>query len=238
MLEIPYTGSGVLASSLAMNKVLSRDIFRKAGLKIPQAIVIRSDEPLVEAAQRVFRTMSPLWVIKPASGGSSIGITIADNFEELVAGLEKAFDFDSTVIIEEYIKGREVTCGILENFRGEPHYALPVIEIIPPADHIFFDYDVKYNGSTREICPADFNLPVKREIEEIARLAHQALGCESYSRSDMIASPRGIYLLEVNTLPGLTSESLVPKAADAVGLSFPDLLDHLIGLALNKERRF
>ena len=246
VLNIPYTGSGALASSLAMNKILSRGIFAKAGLKIPQAVVVKKDESLEQAALKVFRSISPSWVVKPASGGSSIGVSIVKDFNSLISAIEKSFNFCSNVIIEEYIKGREVTCGILENFRGEKYYALPAIEIVPPDDHDFFDYDVKYDGSTREICPADFELSVKRKIEEIARQAHQLLGCSGYSRADMIVAGRGIYpvrgnpaevyLLEINTLPGLTSESLLPKAADAVGLSFPQLLDHIIDLALNKSR--
>lgn len=238
VLNIPYTGSGALASSLAMNKILSREIFAKAGLKIPRAIVVKERESPEQAALKVFRSMNPSWVVKPASGGSSIGVSIAGDFNNLISAIEKAMELDSIVLIEECIKGREVTCGILENFREEEHYALPVIEIVPPDDHDFFDYDVKYDGSTREICPADFEPPVKREIEEIARLAHQVLGCSGYSRSDMIVSNKGVYLLEVNTLPGLTSESLVPKAADAIGLPFPNLLEHIIDLALNKSRRF
>ncbi len=235
-LNLLYTGSGALSSSIAMNKVLSRDIFAKSGLKIPRAIVVKEDEPINEAAGKIFRTMNPFWVVKPASGGSSIGVTIARNFSELVQALENAFRLDSTAIVEEYIKGREVTCGILENFRDEEHYALPVIEIIPPAERNFFDYECKYDGSTREICPADFEPSIKREIEEIARLAHRVLGCNGYSRTDMIVSSKGIYLLEVNTLPGLTKESLVPKAAEAIGLSFPQLLEHIIDLALNKKK--
>jgi len=234
-LNLPYTGSGALSSSIAMNKVLSRDIFEKSGLKIPRAIVVKEDEPLDEAAGKIFRTMNPFWVAKPASGGSSIGVAIARNFPELVQALENAFRLDRTVIVEEYIKGREVTCGILENFRSEEHYALPVIEIVPPPARNFFDYECKYDGSTREICPASLDFQLKKEIEDIARMAHKALGCASYSRADMIVSPRGIYLLEINTLPGLTSESLVPKAAKAIGCEFPQLLEHIIDLALNKR---
>ena len=241
-INIPYTGSGALASALGMNKVLSRDIFRKAGLKIPRTIVIKKEEPMREAALGVFRNISPPWVIKPASGGSSIGVSIVHDFSDFVSAIEKAFTLDSTVLAEEYIKGREATCGILDNFRGEEHYALPAIEIIPACAKVsagkppFFDYEGKYSGSTGEICPATFELPVKREIENMARLGHRALGCRGYSRLDMIVSTKGIYLLELNTLPGLTGESLFPKAAEAVGLEFPRLLEHIIDLALNRHK--
>jgi D-alanine-D-alanine ligase len=237
-LRLPYTGSGVIASMAAMNKVLSRDFFQKAGLRIPRAVVVKNDEPLDEAARRIFHSIRPFWIVKPVSEGSSIGVNIVRNFNNLISALKYAFNYGPAALVEEYIKGSEVTCGVLENFRGEEHYALPVIEIIPPSEHEFFDYGVKYDGSTREICPADFETSIKREIEEIARLAHRVLGCEGYSRADMIVSPKGIYLLEVNTLPGLTRESLIPKAAASVGLSFPNLLEHIIDLALNKKKNF
>ncbi len=250
-LKIPYTGSKVLGSALAMNKILSREFFAKAGLKIPRAIIVKKEEPATVAASRVFQSMSPMWVVKPASGGSSIGVSIAGNFNELVSGIGKVFEIDlpalptgqaggrqgSSALVEEYIKGREVTCGVLDDFRGQRHYALPVIEILPPAKR-FFDYEVKYNGATREICPADFEPALKREIEEVARQAHKTLNCEGYSRADMIVSPKRVYLLEVKTLPGLTSESLLPKSVSAIGLDFPNLIDHLINLALNRYRKF
>ncbi len=236
--RLPYNGSGALASSVGMNKILSRGFFAKAGFKIPRAEVIRKDESLEQGALRVFRAINPSWVVKPASCGSSIGVSIADNFDDLVLAIENSFKFDSSVIVEECIKGREATCGIIENFRGEEHYALPVIEIIPHEKSRFFDYGSKYDGSTQEICPADFDLITKKDIEELARKAHQILGCRDYSRTDMVVSPRGIYLLEINTLPGFTSESLFPKSARAVGLEFSDLLDHIITLTLNRYHRF
>jgi len=239
--RVPYTGSGVIASRVAMNKILSREFFKMANLKIPQATVVKNSEPLDEAVHRIFRTIRPFWVVKPVSGGSSIGVTIVKDFRGLIPALKYAFKYDDKALVEEYISGKEVTCGILENFRGEKHYALPVIEIIPPPKKEFFDYECKYDGSSQEICPANLEPEVKREIEKTARLAHQILGCKSYSRTDMIVSSNhvksgtvDIYLLEVNTLPGLTSESLVPKAANAIGLSFSELLEHIIELALRR----
>ena len=239
----PYTGSQIVPSSLAMKKHLSRDVFLNAGLKIPQAVIFKNDNffgvDVNNLAEKVFNSSSPPWVIKPASTGSSLGISICKSFAELAEGIRNAFAYGDTIIVEEYIKGREATCGVLEGFRGEQCYPLPVVEIIPPAGN-FFDYQVKYDGSTNEICPAGFDDIAKREIENMAVRAHQALGCRHYSRADFIISDeslsagrQGIYLLEVNTLPGLTSESLFPKAASAAGLEFPQLLDHLIKLALS-----
>ncbi len=235
-IKIPYTGSGCMASALGMNKVLSREFFQEAGLKIPRAIVVKSRENLEETAMKIFQTIHPFWVVKPSSSGSSIGVSIVKNFHDLIPAINRAFDFSDEAIIEEYIKGKEATCGILENFRGEEHYALPVIEIVPPSHRSFFDYECKYDGTSREICPSHFDIPTKREIENVAKMAHRALGCADYSRADMIVSNKGVYLLEINTLPGLTSESLVPKSAEVVGLEFPQLLEHLINLALNRER--
>lgn len=230
--NVPYTGSGILSSALAMKKHHAREVFQRAGLKIPSAVLISKSDDLEVKVFEVKQKISPPWVIKPASRGSSVGITIAKSPRELEAGLEKAFEYDHKALVEEYISGREATSGIVENFRGEKHYALPVIEIVPPAGK-FFDYEVKYNGETLEICPGRFDEETSQKIKKYAVLAHQGLGCRHYSRSDFMVSPRrGIFILETNTLPGLTSESLLPKAAQAAGLSFPRLLDHLIILAL------
>lgn len=232
--KVPYTGSRVLASRLAIRKDLAREAFKNAGLKIAPAIKITwLDDPERAAAKAIAKIGPPL-VVKPAGRGSSVGIHFAGNFPELIKAIENTLKFDSNILIEKKIKGREATCGIIENFRGERHYALPVIEIIPPAKKKFFDYESKYDGSSREICPGRFDDKTRLAIQDIAKQAHQTLGCRHYSRSDMIVARNGIYLLETNTLPGLTSQSLLPKSAEAIGCSFPQLLDHLIHLALNK----
>jgi len=236
--EVPYTGSTMIPSSLAMQKHKARPIFLTERIKVPHALIFTQDSFIGEdpeyVATEVFKKIPPLWVTKPASRGSSIGVSICRSFPELVEGIEKAFEYDNTIVVEEFIDGREATCGVLEDYRFQKHYPLPPIEIIPP-ENAFFNYENKYDGSTKEICPANFDDRTKREIEYLAKRAHQALGCRHYSRSDFIVSPkRGVYLLETNTLPGLTSESLLPKSAKAAGLEFPDLLNHLIQLALKK----
>ncbi|OHA13607.1 MAG: hypothetical protein A2909_00705 [Candidatus Tagabacteria bacterium RIFCSPLOWO2_01_FULL_39_11] len=228
---IPYTGSKTFSSALAMNKVMARNAFLNAGIKIPRVFVIKECESSPEqTAKKIFQAFSPPWVLKPASKGSSVGVKIIENFGDLASGIKEVFRYGKTAMVEEYIKGREATCGVLENFRGERHYALPPVEIIPRVK--FFDYGAKYDGSTKEICPANFDLAAKREIEHLAKEAHKILGCSAYSRSDFIVSPRGIFLLETNTLPGLTSQSLFPKSCVAVGLTFSGLLDHIIRLAM------
>ena len=235
--SIPYTGSRIVPSAMAMQKTVSKDIFQKAGLKVPRGISVRKSKDLLKSAEEVRNNLFQPWLIKPASRGSSVGVNIAHNVPEIVGALNEAFMHDDEAIAEEYIKGREVTCGILDHFRKEEYYALPVIEIIPPIGKMF-DYENKYNGRSREICPANLDLETSKEVKEAAILAHKALGMSHYSRSDFIISNEkgrsGIYILETNSLPGLTSESLVPKAAEAIGLSLPGLLDHLVSQALNR----
>ena len=210
--KVPYTGSGVLASALVMDKIKSYEIFKLHGLNVPKETTLKKGEKVV---------------VKPSCLGSSVGISIVDNQKDLKKAIKKATEKCDTVIIEEYIDGKELTCGILENAKGQKYLALPVTEIIPPDGH-FFDYDVKYDGSTQEITPAKISKKLTKEIQEQSIKAHQVLGCAGYSRADFIVKNNKIYILEVNTLPGLTSESLLPKAAKEAGIKFPKLLDIII----------
>lgn len=226
--KMPFTGSGSFASAVAMNKFLAKNALENEGIKTARGFLIRKDDDVEGAVSKIFKNFSPPWVLKPVNKGSSIGVEIINNFNDLKKNIDWIFLRDDKILFEEYIKGREATCGVLENFRREKYYALPPIEIVPPLKNKFFDYEAKYGGETKEICPANFDLKTKREIENLARRAHMILGCKVYSRSDFIVSPRGIFFLETNTLPGLTSESLLPKSALAAGLDFGGLLDHLI----------
>ncbi len=235
---MPYTGSGITASALGMNKWASRQLFRQAGLKVSLAIKIEkleAEESLKAISYKLKAEMVPPWVVKPNSRGSSVGISLVNDEKELELALDTAFQYDDSILVEKFIKGKEATCGILDNFQGEKYFALPVIEIVPPIVKIFFDYQCKYDGSTQEICPARFDEKTTLAIQEAASLAHQVLGCRDYSRTDMIVAEDGIYVLEVNTLPGLTKESLFPKSAAAAGCFFDRLLEHLITLALKRK---
>ena len=231
--SLPYTGSGVAASALAMDKWASRQLFQRAGLKTPPAINLQFSSFKIQDYQKIKYDLP--WVVKPANRGSSLGVSLVNNEKEFHPALSKAFQYDDSVLVEQYIKGREVTCGILENFQGEKYFALPVIEIVLPLGKPLFDYQGKYDGSTQEICPGIFGEKTALAIQEAASLAHQSLGCRDYSRVDMIVAEDGIYVLEVNTLPGLTKESLFPKAAAVVGCSFDRLLGHLLTLALERK---
>lgn len=229
-----YTGSRALASALGMNKPKAKEIFRQAGLKVPQDIVLRQNAnfDFEAGAYEAFRRLSPPWIIKPADSGSSVGLYLARTYPELVLAIRSAFNFSDEVMVEEYIKGREATCGVIERMRSNDYYALLPIEIIPSTPGRLFDYEAKYGGETKEICPGSFSLAEKREIERLAKEVHKLLDLKHYSRADFIVSPKGIYVLEVNTLPGLTNESLIPKSLKATGISYPQFLEHVINLAL------
>ncbi len=231
---VPYTGAEVFASALGMNKPASKDLFFQCGLRTPKYITLKKKGITEYVLSEVYRVFPQPSVVKPAGSGSSLHVYIAKSFNEFVDAVCNVLAHSPVALVEEFIHGREATCGVIENFRGKAHYALPTVEIIPPEKHDFFNYEAKYAGYTQEICPSRFSPTEKKELERMAILAHTALGVRHYSRSDFIVSPRGIYILETNTLPGLTPESLFPKAARAIGLEFPQFLDHVLTLAQEK----
>ncbi len=231
LLEIPYQGSGVMASALAMNKELSKALYQMAGLRVPNALAF--SRQVAPTPEEIEATLGLPAVIKPATEGSSIGISLARNLAELKAGLAAAFGYDSHLLVEEFIQGTEITGAVLGNATAR---ALPLVEIIPTDKYAFFDYEAKYQpGASNEICPARLSPELTGQAQTCALKAHQALGCRGYSRTDMIVKDDKIYVLETNTIPGMTATSLFPQAAKAAGLDFPALLDKLIELALEKE---
>jgi D-alanine-D-alanine ligase len=243
--KIPYTGSGPLASAIGYNKFLSKQEFAKLGIKTPKHILFPAyqddfDGPSSKYAERkareVWEKMSPPWIVKPLTGGSSIGVHFCKTFQSLVDAFEAGKNEKVSVLVEEYIKGKEATVGVINNFRGQDVYVLPSVEIRVPSTSEFFDNEIKYNGQSQEICPGNFSEEEKRELERLATLIHSGLDLDHYSRSDFIIHPkRGIYALEVNTLPGVTDESLMPKALHAVGSSLPEFIEHIIKLAINRK---
>ena len=227
LLDIPYVGSGVLASSLAMSKPVSKRLFRSAGLKVPQELVLSRDEECDPI--QIMSFLGKQVVIKPAAEGSSIGLSICSTREEILEAAQASFAMGPEIMIEEYIQGREVSCGVLGNREPE---ALPVIEIVPQKKYGFFSYTAKYvPGASREICPARLSEDAYQKVQAYAVRAHRVLGCRGFSRSDMIVAGDDIYLLETNTLPGMTENSLFPLAARTAGISLSELLDRLIELA-------
>lgn len=243
--KIPYTGSGPLASAIGYNKFLAKKEFEKLGIKTPKHIIFPAyqddfDGPSIKYPERkareVWESMSPPWIVKPVIGGSSLGIHVCKTFQELVDAFEEVMKEKAGVIVEEFIKGKEATVGVIDNFRNKDIYTLPPVEIRIPDTSIYFDKEVKYNGQSQEICPGNFSEEEKRELERLAATIHKGLDLNHYSRSDFIVnSEKGIYALEVNTLPGLTEESLMPKAIRAVGSSMPEFIEHIIKLARNRK---
>ncbi len=234
--NVPYTGSGALASAIGMNKHLAKKAFKKGGLKIAKHEVIRRDDKSDSRLFGVFSHLKKPLVVKPNTGGSSLGVSIVDNWDNFTKGVDKAFELADSVIVEEFIAGREATCGVVDSAktRGEV-YTLSPIEIIKPQENKFFDYDAKYSGKSQEICPGNFTPEETALLQDFSVRAHKALGLKHYSRSDFIVAPDGIYILETNTLPGLTSESLIPKSLKVGGIDFHEFLDHVLTLAMRDK---
>ncbi|MFH0845832.1 MAG: D-alanine--D-alanine ligase [Patescibacteria group bacterium] len=227
-LRIPYTGSKRIPSALAMNKILAKQEFLRNGLKTPISMVLQKDNYDV---REIFNSFPMPTIVKPLNLGSSVGVSLVQTGAELKEALDKIFEYADRVLVEEYIGGKEVTCGVIDNFRNENVYALMPVEIRPK--NKFFDYESKYSDATQRICPAGLNQNEKEAIQNIAKKVHQALGLSHYSRTDFIVSPRrGIYVLEVNSLPGLTENSLFPLSLKAVGSDLPEFLEHLIEISL------
>jgi len=235
-IDLPYTFSDSLSSALAMNKYLSLQIFRYYDLDIPYSIVVPKlkwqDMPLVVLNQIKHYLGYPV-VVKPNDNGSSVATFIVDNEDSIDNAFNEVFSVSRLALIQPYIYGREVTCGVLDYGWPESAYALPPTEIIPKKSK-FFDYHSKYSlNLADEITPARFSDPINKLIQKIAVKAHKILGCRGLSRTDMIvAKDKKIYILETNTIPGMTNVSLIPKAAEAAGISFSSLLDRIIQSAL------
>lgn len=236
-LGVPYTGSGPLASALAMHKHKAKDLFAHYGLRVPrgecvEARVIQADAAAVAA--RMVQSVGLPAVVKPDRGGSSVGASLAEDEEALHLALRAAAELDDAVLVEERIEGREVTCAILEDRVGRPQ-ALPLIEIVAPG-HALFDFESKYDSErgAEEIVPARLDAEATAACQEAALVAHRALGCEGVSRVDMFWRPDGPVVLEVNTIPGLTQGSLLPKAARAAGIEFEEVCERLVEAALRR----
>jgi D-alanine-D-alanine ligase len=174
-------------------------------------------------------------MIKPLSYGSSIGVAFADSIESLVAGIEEAFRYAPVIMIEEYIRGKEATCGIVEAYRGKAHYPLFPIAVHPGRGKSFCDYTDRYTGGITQQCPGSFSWKEKEELQQLATRIHCELGLRHYSSSDFIVTSRGIYFLEVDALPTLSEHSALPLALREGGCELPVFLDHLLTLALKRN---
>lgn len=233
LLGLPYQGAGVLGSSMAMDKDIAKKMYLEAGL--PIAGYLMANKADIKAPQRISTDLGFPLVVKPIRQGSSLGMSLVHNDEELGAGIKLAFSHDTEVMVEEFIKGREITVGVLGNDELTP---LPLVEIIPGEAFSFFDYTAKYTpGATTEICPAKVPSEIWRVAQEYAVRAHRALKLRGYSRTDMIFNDANkLFVIETNTIPGMTPTSLLPQAAKEYGLDFSALLDRLIDLALEDKK--
>ncbi|MBC8443550.1 MAG: D-alanine--D-alanine ligase [Deltaproteobacteria bacterium] len=233
LLHIPYQGSGVLGSAVAMNKLTSKQLYEKAGLSTPLYIAVDRNES-IDFSRWIDELGLPL-VVKPVNAGSSVGISINRSRDTLETAVESAFSHDTSIMVEQFIEGVELTGGVIGNDELE---ALPLIEIIPDATHAFFDYEAKYTaGVTQEICPARIDAALAAIAQQCCKTAHQALFCRGYSRTDMILKDETVYVLETNTIPGMTQTSLLPQAAAVGGIGFSELMDRLIQLGIEDRQR-
>lgn len=219
LLGIPYTGSGVLASALAMNKIFAKQVFAASGLTVaPYRVLCRGEALEIDSLGFSF----PL-VVKPSQEGSSVGVSIVKSADALPAALETAFRYDREILVEQFVKGREIQVGILDD------RAMGAIEIVPKNE--FYDYEAKYtDGMAEHICPPVLAPELYRTLLTEGEKAHGALGCSGHSRVDFLVTETGeCFLLEVNTLPGMTSLSLLPEIAQKeAGIGFEELVERIL----------
>ncbi|WP_318036079.1 D-alanine--D-alanine ligase [Halobacillus salinarum] len=237
MLEIPYVGSGVLASALAMDKAKSKQVFKLNGIKTANSKTydIAKSFDKTTIAKDIRSQFSLPFVIKPNQEGSTLGLTIVKQEEQIEQALETAAKSDQVILVEEYVKGREVTVPVI-GLPGEER-ALPVIEIIPKNE--YYDFDSKYQpGGSQHIVPAELQESLTEQLMTEAVLAHQLLGCSIYSRVDFIINERNEpVILEVNTLPGMTPTSLFPDSAQVIGWSYDELIEKFVELSAKKKKQ-
>ena len=224
LLGIRYTGPDSLGCAVAMDKGFTKQVFLQSGIDTPRGVCLHSSDP--DRSLPALGLSLPV-VVKPCSGGSSIGVYIVTTEGEYEDALEKSFRYEDEVVIEEYIRGREFACGVVDGLG-----ALPPIEIIPKTG--FFDYANKYqDGATEEVCPADISPEIDQRMRELTEKAYRALKLNVYSRADFLLDEKGnLYCLEMNTLPGMTAASLLPKEAKAVGIEYGDLCEMIIQRSL------
>jgi D-alanine-D-alanine ligase len=229
-LGIPYTGSGIWASSLAIDKPRAKVFYDHFGINTPKSVTVRRGKAIT--GSELIETLGSPCVVKPGHEGSALGVHIVDSAEEAEKALAAVLEMDEEALCETYISGTEMTVSVLGNDNPQ---ALPVIEIIPT--HEFYDFESKYApGGSQHICPARISEEDTARVQKIAVRAHKALACRGVSRTDIIMDKDGkCWVLETNTVPGMTSTSLLPDAGRAAGYTFPQLCTKLVEFALEQR---
>lgn len=227
VIDLPYTGSGVWSSALAMDKAKAKLFYERAGIPTPPSVTLQTNDPIDVSA--IVDAVGSRCVVKPGTEGSALGVFIVNGADEIERAVAKAFEIDDEVLVERYVQGTELTAAVIGDEELE---ALPIIEIVPKSD--FYDFESKYApGGSQHICPAPLNDATTKLVEDLAIRAHRALSCRGMSRSDFILEDEATcWILETNTIPGMTGTSLLPDAARAAGISFPELCTRLIRIAL------
>lgn len=226
---IPYTGTDYLSSAVCMDKAVTKQYFNQGGVQTPKAVaVFKESKTLDEDLKNAVEEIGFPMVVKACNGGSSVGVYIIHSAEEVKNAANSAFFYDHKILLEEFIKGRELTCGVIEG------KALPIVEIAPVSG--FYDYKNKYQaGSTIETCPAQIGEEMTKKVQELSELAFRVLGLKTYARIDVMLREDGeAFCLEANTLPGMTPVSLLPQEAREIGLDYEDLCEHIIKISLAK----
>lgn len=235
--NIPYVGSNSFASGVCHNKLLTKKELIKLGIKTPNFIHFKSfkeegqnkEAYSLTKARSVWEKMSPPWVVKPVTNGSSVGVTLCRTFNDLKESIKNIADVEDEILVEEYIRGKEATVGVINNFRKKEIYTLPPIEISLRENELIYSNEAKANNLAKVFCPSSFSYQEKEDLENIATLIHKHLGLQFYSKIDFIIHPRrGIYALEVNTQSEFMEKSQIPIALEAVGSSLEELMDHFI----------
>lgn len=236
ILGVPYVGSGVLASALAMDKVAAKRAYRDAGVPVAKELVANADT----APRAVFDLLGPDVVVKPNAAGSAVGVAriLGGDEAKLQAALDEALRFGPAVLCEELVRGRELTCGVTDVASLGGLAALPVTEIVPLRGE-FYDFTSKYgDGGSKHVCPAELAPETASAVQAVAVLAHTVLGCRDLSRTDVLLRPDGSFVvLETNTLPGMTATSLYPEAMGVRGVPFPAMCDALVQAARGRSRQ-
>ncbi len=226
--KVPFVGSYATPSAIAMNKFSTKEMLRTTEIPLAKHVFIPHGISAADVSSIIVDTRLPV-IVKPVHGGSSLGVALCTTLSDVNQAIQDVFlEYDDDALVEEFLVGREATVAVLENFRGEDLYTFPAIEIVPHRERSFFDYDAKYNGLSNEICPGNFSEDERSLLAYYAKLAHTTLGLTQLSRVDFIIQNGKPHFLEVNTIPGMTKESLLPKAARSVGLPFCDLIEHLV----------